>query len=69
MNPSPEQIRSRETAMQAERHWWRSRVETLAGEWREEAAHYQRNGEVLASAVCEIRAGELDALIAERNPR
>lgn len=63
--PTPDQIRSRQTAYLATEHWWRSRVEALAESWREEAESMEtRLGDALVSC-----ANELDALIAERNPR
>jgi len=54
--------RSRQTASEAERWFWSSRLEALAARWRRDAwKQYE------TSATVSIRfADELDALIAER---
>lgn len=65
MNPSPDQIRSRQTASLATEHWWRSRVEALAAKWRD-PEFWEDVGSRWDSTDC---ARELEALIAERNPR
>lgn len=37
MNPSPDQIRSRQTAYVATEAWWKTRVEQLAAQFRQRA--------------------------------
>ncbi len=67
--PTPQEARSRQTAIEAERHFWTSRLVRIANVYRMEA-HFHRahNGETggVAARVYDIAANELDALIAER---
>ena len=68
--PTPDQIRSRQTAYLATEHWWRSRVEKMVEVWSRQArvtrhqTDYQQGYDDALLAV----AATLEALIAERNP-
>ncbi len=78
MNPSPEQIRSRQTAYLATEHWWRSRVEEIAAKFHADAADCRAGAEsdvmdtegansLFAYAyMLDKCARELDALLALR---
>ena len=65
MNPSPDQIRSRQTAMVAERHWWASRVEAIR-----ELAQRQADS-ATGESLHQLQgiANALDDLITERPSR
>ena len=67
--PTPGEARSRQTAYLATEHWWRSRVEKLAAEFRTVREHIKASGDKSGAVLMEACAKELDALIAERNPR
>ena len=67
MNPSPDQIRSRQTAMLAERHWWTQKLKAMAEDWRDSASTPPMLPDV--DVMLELLASHVEALIAERNPR
>ena len=55
--PTPQEARSRQTAMEAERWFWSSRLQAFVDRWRKEAETEQR---------VSFAADELERLIAER---
>jgi hypothetical protein len=57
MTITPQEARSRQTAMEAERWFWSSRLRALVDRWRKEAETEQR---------VSFAADELERLIAER---
>ncbi len=61
--PSPQEARSRQTAMEAERWWWVKRLEDFSERYHARQAFAWREYE--GSAAGEA-ATEIDALIAER---
>ncbi len=64
MNPSPDQIRSRQTASLATEHWWRSRVEEVVAAFR---ANAQANAD--SAGTWELAANRVEYILRERNPR
>ena len=78
--PTPDQIRSRQTAYLATEHWWRSRVEELERRlsFSSERA-FTRQADLMdpedrgqaggMGYAFNQAASELRALLAERNPR
>lgn len=67
--PTQGEARSRQTAYLATEHWWRSRVEAIARKWREDPPASQPWDTFERAEDYAACAAELDALIAERNPR
>lgn len=57
MIPSPQDVRSRQTAMDAERWFWSSRLQALVEKWRMDA---------FAEGRVSFNADELERLIRER---
>ncbi len=61
--PTPQEARSRQTAMEAERHWWKSRLKAL---WEEcETRSYAAESQPRADAF-KLVADKLLAIVAER---
>ena len=67
MNPTMQEARSRQTAMEAERHWWVSRLKKLRSAWSTFGSGPQTgtydSGYRDACAAC---AAALDEMIQER---
>ena len=64
MNPTMQEARSRQTAMEAERHWWVSRLAAL--QHRCESRGDTDTTQTWAYEAFRLVATEIDALIQER---
>ena len=70
--PTPDQIRSRQTAYVATEAWWKTRVEQIAKDCREAAKFWRQYPDATlgtAENAHEACAKALEALIAERPSR
>ncbi len=67
MIPTPQEARSRQTAMEAERHWFTSRLAELAAQWLQEADYHEVElGEALMGSVLRSCAADLTTLAEQR---
>ncbi len=61
--PTPQEARSRQTASEAERHWWAQQLRQLAANCRE--CHYEGVSVDAEEAFMNVAAA-IEAIIAER---
>ncbi len=67
--PSQAEARSRQTAMEAERHWHKTKALELVERWRDVAGQFSQSDTVGAQTAAGWLyrcAGDLESLIAER---
>jgi hypothetical protein len=57
----------RQTAAEAERHWWTTRLQALVETFRSEAVDIEDDGDFCCALTRRSDAGAIDALIQERS--